>query len=158
MRTPPSLESLPLLANQHERASCIAYWTSMLEPAPSLPKVANVSPSTASVHLNRLKAERLIKVLVQGRHHYFSLQGPEVASVLEGLSVLAGGSRGEVRAKHAESLTGRADLLRSHSWHVGRVTPRPVQDAGVVSRRCKGSKDSYDVTLKGTKAFEVLGD
>src|SRR3954468_1887811 len=55
--------------------------------------VAEVSPSTASVHLNRLKTERLVKVLTQGKHHYYSLEGPNVASLLEGLSVLAGGRR-----------------------------------------------------------------
>src|SRR5579863_5139189 len=54
-----------------------------------LAAVAEVTPSTASVHLSRLKAERLIKVLVQGKHHYFSLDGPQVARALEGLSVLA---------------------------------------------------------------------
>src|SRR6202035_905169 len=58
-----------------------------------LAMVAEVSPSTASVHLHRLKAERLLKVLVQGKHRYYSLDGPRVARVLEGLSVLAGGSR-----------------------------------------------------------------
>src|SRR6266699_1158490 len=35
--------------------------------------VAGVSPSTASVHLNRLKTERLVKVLVHGKHRYYSL-------------------------------------------------------------------------------------
>src|SRR5271163_3649648 len=55
--------------------------------------VADVSPSTASVHLNRLKAEHLVKVLVQGKHRFYSLEGPDVASALEGLSVLAGGPR-----------------------------------------------------------------
>src|ERR1700684_3714286 len=53
--------------------------------------VAEVSPSTASVHLNRLKTERLVKVHVQGKHRYYSLEGPNVAHALEGLSVLAGG-------------------------------------------------------------------
>ena len=38
--------------------------------------VAEVSPSTASVHLNRLKMEHLVKVLVQGKHRYYSLEGP----------------------------------------------------------------------------------
>src|SRR5437763_14585740 len=55
--------------------------------------IAGVSPSTASVHLGRLKAERLVKVVVQGRHRYYSLNGAKVARVLEGLSVLAGGAR-----------------------------------------------------------------
>jgi DNA-binding transcriptional ArsR family regulator len=55
--------------------------------------VAEVTPSTASVHLNRLKTAHLVKVLVQGKHRFYSLEGPDVASALEGLSVLAGGSR-----------------------------------------------------------------
>ncbi|MGA2737651.1 MAG: helix-turn-helix domain-containing protein [Bryobacteraceae bacterium] len=58
-----------------------------------LAMAANVSPSTASAHLHRLKAERLVKVLIQGKHRYYSLEGPNVASALEGLSVLAGGRR-----------------------------------------------------------------
>src|SRR6516225_8123633 len=57
--------------------------------------VAGVSPSTASVHLSRLTTEQLIKVVAQGKHRYYSLQGSEVAGVLEGLSVLAGGSRSQ---------------------------------------------------------------
>jgi DNA-binding transcriptional ArsR family regulator len=52
--------------------------------------VAEVSPSTASVHLSRLKAEGLVKLEAQGKHRYYSLMGPRVARVLEGLSVLAG--------------------------------------------------------------------
>ena len=51
-----------------------------------LAMVADVSPSTASAHLNRLKREHLVKVLVQGKHHYYSLEGPNVASALEGLA------------------------------------------------------------------------
>ena len=90
--------------------------------------VADVSPSTASVHLNRLKTERLVKVLVQGKHRYYSLEGPEVARVLEGLSVLAGGSRAQVRAEHAEPIARRADLLRPHGGHAGCFAARPAED------------------------------
>ena len=53
--------------------------------------VADVSPSTASAHLNRLKSESLVKLFVQGKHRYYSLVGPNVATALEGLLVLAGG-------------------------------------------------------------------
>jgi DNA-binding transcriptional ArsR family regulator len=51
--------------------------------------VAEVSPSTASVHLNLLKMAHLVKVRVQGRHRFYSLEGPPVANALECLSVLA---------------------------------------------------------------------
>ena len=54
--------------------------------------VAEVSPSTASVHLQRLKAQRLVKMFAQGKHRYYSLDRPEVASTLESLYVLAGGT------------------------------------------------------------------
>jgi DNA-binding transcriptional ArsR family regulator len=55
--------------------------------------VAEVSPSTASVHLNRLRTARLVKLFVQGKHRFYSLEGPNVAGALEGLSVLAGRAR-----------------------------------------------------------------
>ena len=34
--------------------------------------VADVSPSTASVHLQRLRSEKLVTVHVQGKHRYYS--------------------------------------------------------------------------------------
>lgn len=52
--------------------------------------VAEVTPSTASVHLQRLRAQRLVKVLAQGKHRYYTLDRPEVAAALEALSVVAG--------------------------------------------------------------------
>jgi hypothetical protein len=58
-----------------------------------VPGVVEVSPSTAKRTPCRLKTERLVKVTVQGKHRYYSLEGPDVANALEGLSVLAGGSR-----------------------------------------------------------------
>ena len=58
-----------------------------------LAAVAEVSPSTASAHLQRLQSRRLVKVFAQGKHRYYTLRGAEVASALEALSVLAGATR-----------------------------------------------------------------
>src|SRR6266516_3579153 len=55
--------------------------------------VANVTPSTTSVHLNRLKTERLVEVLAQGKHRYYSLRDADVARALEALSIVATGPR-----------------------------------------------------------------
>src|SRR5579864_7829538 len=60
-----------------------------------LAAVAGVTPSTASVHLARLKEQRLVRTQVQGKHRYHSLEGGEVARALEALMVVAGGARGE---------------------------------------------------------------
>src|SRR5713226_6822185 len=55
--------------------------------------VAEVTASTASVHLQRLKTQCLVKVFAQGKHRYYSLDGSNVAAALEALSVLAGRPR-----------------------------------------------------------------
>src|SRR5277367_6399203 len=58
-----------------------------------LAMIADVTPSTASVHLQRLKTQRLVKVVAQGKHRYYSLESANVAAALEALNVLAGESR-----------------------------------------------------------------
>src|SRR5262249_45130118 len=60
--------------------------------ATELAAVAEGTPAPASVHLQRLKAQRLVRVTAQGKHRYYSLGGSQVADALEALSVLAGGS------------------------------------------------------------------
>lgn len=53
--------------------------------------VAEVSPSTASVHLTHLKDRGLVRVLAQGKHRYYSLDGAHTATALEALMVVAVG-------------------------------------------------------------------
>src|ERR1700761_8878526 len=52
--------------------------------------VAEVSPSTASVHLARLKQFQLVRVHAQGKHRYYGLADGRGARGPEALSVLAG--------------------------------------------------------------------
>ncbi|HTV95223.1 MAG TPA: helix-turn-helix domain-containing protein [Steroidobacteraceae bacterium] len=52
--------------------------------------IAEVSASTASVHLARLKELALVKVRAQGKYRYYSLDDERVAATLEWLMVLAG--------------------------------------------------------------------
>jgi DNA-binding transcriptional ArsR family regulator len=122
--------------------------------------VAEVSPSTASVHLSRLKTERLVKVLVQGKHRFYSLEGPNVASALEGLSVLAGGSRD----KFVPSTPSRLRAARTCYDHMAGTVGVALHDRfkalGWLSAGLTGSadaNDAYGLTLVGAKAFEALG-
>ncbi len=54
-----------------------------------LARLAGVSPSTASSHLNRLVDARLVATVRVGRERRVRLAGPEIAEVLERLAVLA---------------------------------------------------------------------
>ncbi len=80
-----SPESPPLSAS---RRDCLADGRG--RTSTELAMLAGVMPSTASVHLKRLKAQQLVKVFAQGRHRYYSLNGADVAVALEALGVLAG--------------------------------------------------------------------
>ncbi|MGE5322810.1 MAG: ArsR/SmtB family transcription factor [Actinomycetota bacterium] len=118
--------------------------------------VAGVSPSTASAHLSRLMAGRLIKVHAQGKHRYYSLEGPDVAAVLEGLSVLAGGDQRKFvpntpdRLRFARTcydhMAGTLGVLLHDRLHSLRWVA-PVTNDG----------NQYDLTSGGTKALQTLG-
>ena len=53
-----------------------------------LAAVAEVSASTASAHLAKLKELALVRLHVQGRHRYYSLADKRVAQALEALMVI----------------------------------------------------------------------
>ncbi|MCX7207389.1 MAG: helix-turn-helix domain-containing protein [Proteobacteria bacterium] len=57
--------------------------------ATELAIVGEVSASTASAHLARLKAEQLVSLLTQGRHRYYRLHNHDVASALEALLLIS---------------------------------------------------------------------
>jgi DNA-binding transcriptional ArsR family regulator len=57
--------------------------------ATELAGAAGVTPQTASGHLARLTAARLLRVDRQGRHRYHRLATPEVARMIEGVMQLA---------------------------------------------------------------------
>ena len=118
--------------------------------------VAEVSPSTASAHLNRLKDERLVKVLVQGKHRYYSLEGANVAIALEALSVLAGGSR----VPFVPSTPSRLRAARTCYDHMAGTVAVSLHDRfkalGWLSAG-PASDDAYDLTPEGVRALEALG-
>jgi DNA-binding transcriptional ArsR family regulator len=60
--------------------------------ATELAIVAEISPSTASVHLGRLAEEKLVRAVRQGKHRYYALNGPDVGLAVENLLVLSGAS------------------------------------------------------------------
>jgi DNA-binding transcriptional ArsR family regulator len=115
-----------------------------------LAAVADVSASTASVHLNRLKAERLVTVQVQGKHRYYRLQGAEVAGVLEGLSVLAGGNRPTFVPNTPTRLRAARTCYDHMAGTLGVSLHDQLRALGWIS-------DCYDLSTKGAKAFADMG-
>jgi DNA-binding transcriptional ArsR family regulator len=119
--------------------------------------VADVSPSTGSVHLNRLKAQHLVKVLVQGKHRFYSLNGPEVATALEGLSVLAGKSRNKFAPKTPSRLRGARTCYDHMAGTIGVLLHDRFKELGWLSGESTNGDNSYALTEEGAKAFAALG-
>jgi DNA-binding transcriptional ArsR family regulator len=90
MKEGPVIASVAALLGDPARANIL---TALMEgralTASELAEAAGVTIQTASGHLSKLAAAKLIVTEKQGRHRYFRLSGPDVAQVLEALMGLA---------------------------------------------------------------------
>ena len=116
--------------------------------------VADVSTSTASAHLNRLKEERLVKVITQGKHRFYSLEGPKVARVLESLSVLVDQPQGKFVPNTPTRLRAARVCYDHLAGHLGVSLHDRLKDLGWLS---SATGDAYDLTADGAKALAALG-
>lgn len=127
--------------------------------ATELAIVAGVSASTGSTHLKRLKAECLVRVQVQGKHRYYSLEGPDVAAALEKLRVLSGGSAEPFEPRTPQRLRA----ARTCYDHMAGALGVAVHDALIArgwleSRSGEASPtETYELTPKGERALGALG-
>jgi DNA-binding transcriptional ArsR family regulator len=126
-----------------------------------LAMVAEVSPSTASVHLTRLKNERLIKLLIQGKHRYYSIERADVARALEALMVVAGSPRSRFVPTTPEPLRYARTCYDHMAGAIAVSLLQRFTQSGWISpgRSMAESKseDALDLTPSGTKAIESLG-
>ncbi len=121
-----------------------------------LAMVAEVTPSTASVHLQRLKAQRLVKLFPQGKHRYYSLEGSNVAAALEALSVLAGRDR-------KPFVPNTPNVLRAARTcydHIAGALGVALHDRIMAMRwlsDAPGPDSAYELTRSGAQGFVNLG-
>jgi DNA-binding transcriptional ArsR family regulator len=112
--------------------------------------VAEVGAATASVHLNRLKAARLVKVFAQGKHRYYSLAEPQVAAALEALSVLAGGAERRFVPNTPSRLRAARTCYDHAAGTLGVALHDRMHELGWVSK-------TYEITPAGERALAALG-
>jgi DNA-binding transcriptional ArsR family regulator len=118
--------------------------------------VAGVSPSTTSAHLNRLMAEDLIKLVRQGKHRYYSLEGIAVARALEALQVIAGRSPARFVSKTPSRLLMARTCYDHIAGRVGVLLHNGFKEMGFLSASSRGDK-AYDLTNEGIQACNKLG-
>ena len=117
--------------------------------ASELAHQAGVTPQTASSHLSKLEAGGLVEQEKQGRHRYFRLSDPDVASVLEGLEGLA------ARAGHMRMRTGPKDPALRHARvcydHLAGDLGVHMLDSMKQQRLLRQRKQDIELTAEGER-------
>jgi DNA-binding transcriptional ArsR family regulator len=114
--------------------------------------VAEVAPSTASVHLAHLKNRGLIRVLAQGKHRYYSLEGTHTAAALEALMVVAVGPDNRFVPNTPQRLRAARTCYDHLAGTIAVVLHDRFEQLGWLT-----TTPSYDVTSEGTRALVALG-
>ncbi|HLZ78300.1 MAG TPA: winged helix-turn-helix domain-containing protein [Sphingomonas sp.] len=83
-------ETGALIGEPARAAMLVALMDGRSLTAGELAKVAGVSPPTASGHLARLVEAGMLAASSQGRHRYFRLGSPAIATMIEGMMGVAG--------------------------------------------------------------------
>jgi len=90
MSNAPQMAEIAALVGDPARANILcALLGGRALTATELAFAAGVTPQTASGHLGRLLAARLLVLMKQGRHRYYRLAGPQVAQMLESIMNVA---------------------------------------------------------------------
>ena len=119
--------------------------------------VADVSPSTTSAHLNRLRTERMIRVVRQGKHRYYSLQGRDVAGALEALSLVAGSSRSTFVANTSPRLLVARTCYDHMAGTLAVLLHSRFKEMRWLVNGSSRNRRACDLGVDGVKAFEALG-
>jgi DNA-binding transcriptional ArsR family regulator len=123
--------------------------------ATELAAVGEVAASTASAHLARLKEQRLVESVAQGKHRYFRLAGSEVAAVLEGLLVVAGAPASEFRPTAPSRLRAARTCYDHMAGTAGVALHDRLHAQGWLHAAAEGGV--YELTAEGAVALESLG-
>jgi DNA-binding transcriptional ArsR family regulator len=115
---------------------------------------AGVEPATATAHLKRLLADRLVTIAAQGRHKYVRLASPEIAQLMELLMALA--PRAEVRrpVPRVEASLRHARMCYDH---LAGELGIGVTDALVKQGLLRKEDDAFAVTRRGESWFAEMG-
>ncbi|HEY7993372.1 MAG TPA: hypothetical protein VID24_04145 [Candidatus Eremiobacteraceae bacterium] len=116
---------------------------------------ADVTASTASIHLGLLHDHHLVHVFAQGKHRYYALAGKDVAWALEALSVVAGAPR-RTGSRTPHPLRFARSCYDHIAGSVGVALHDRLQQLRWFSGR-PGDRTAYSLTRAGEFALEGLG-
>ncbi len=117
-----------------------------------LSRHVGVAASTTSEHLSRLLNAEIVSIAAQGRHRYYRLAGPEVASMLETLFGLSD----RIPVKRAR-VPADLQYARSCYDHLAGRLAVGLTDSVLTGGLLAPSGTGFTFTTLGCETFESLG-
>jgi DNA-binding transcriptional ArsR family regulator len=156
MSVAPQIAEVAALVGDPARANILcALLGGRAITAAELAYAANVSPQTASEHLSKLTAARLLTVMKQGRHRYYRLAGPHVGQMLESIMnvALTGPPRFQPRSKANDALRHARTCYDHFAGQLGvGIADRLIERAFVVL-----GDEAGEVTAAGADFLAAFG-
>jgi len=156
MKEGPDIAQTAALIGDPARANMlVALMDGHALTATELAQEAGVTKQTASSHLARLTEGGLLKREVQGRHHYFRLNGADVGAALEALMGVSASRTGpRTRPGPRDPALRHARVCYDHlAGEMGVQLYEHAQGAGWIS----GDGTALTLTEAGHAAFSEFG-
>jgi DNA-binding transcriptional ArsR family regulator len=155
-RSDPDIASVAAVLGEPARAAmCLALMDDRCRPASELARAANVSAQTASSHLAKLTASRILHVERQGRWRYYRLAGEHAAHAVEALAVLA--PPATIARRGDGGKPTELQLARTCYRHLAGRLGVALADALLREQWLAEQDRDYRVTPAGTAALAALG-
>lgn len=152
MREGPDIARVAaLVADPARSAMLIALMDGRALTATELAGLGGITKQTASSHLAKLVDGEVLVVEAQGRHRYFRLAGPHVASLLEALMVFSSDAAPPLRTGPRDPALRKARICYDHlAGEMGvRLFERMQQDQWL--------QDDLTVTDRGRDRLSCIG-
>ena len=146
----PNIAEIAALMGEPSRATMlVALLGKEALPATELASQALISPQTASSHLSKLVAGRLLTVEQHGRHRYYRLASDEVGRALESLAIIAPPPPAAHNTQEDEQLK---TVRYARTGKVAVAITRALEQREFIIR----SGQAYEVTDSGKEWFRGL--
>ncbi len=146
-----------LLADPSRATMCLALAGGEARPAGELAARAGISAQTASNHLGRLVAGRILRVEQQGRWRYYRLAGAEVGHAVEALAAVAPAPPRTLAGTVEDVAARRLKEARTCYSHLAGRLGVALADALVAEQWLEDDGRGYRVTPLGARSLRGLG-
>ncbi|HEY7038917.1 MAG TPA: metalloregulator ArsR/SmtB family transcription factor [Methylomirabilota bacterium] len=157
MSEPDIASVASLLADPSRAAMCMALAGGEARPAGELAARAGVSAQTASNHLGKLIAGRILRVEQQGRWRYYRLASADVGHAVEALAVVAPSHSRGIAVNGMDAASWRLREARTCYSHLAGRLGVALADALTAGGWLEGDGRDYRLTRKGVRSLRELG-